>query len=125
MTVALEMTLGSAMTDRFGYAKANRGLRSSFEHLSVPHDVRRFRIGRFRNAAIVDRTDCGALRFVKMAGTLGTAIMRNDIYIVSHSLAVAHMIPLSFRVAASFEDGLVRTFRQTGSTVDTFGGYQQ
>jgi hypothetical protein len=60
-----------------------------------------------------------------MAGTLGTAIMRNDIYIVSHSLAVAHMISLRFRVAASFEDGLVRTFWQTGSTVDTFGGYQQ
>jgi hypothetical protein len=51
--------------------------------------------------------------------------MRNHIDTVSHSLAVAHMISLCFRVAASFEDGLVRTFWQTGSTVDTFVGNQQ
>src|SRR5262245_25058014 len=60
-----------------------------------------------------------------MTDTLGTAVMRNHIYIVSYSLAVAHMISFRFRVAASFEDGLVRTFWQTGSTVDTFGGNQQ
>jgi hypothetical protein len=60
-----------------------------------------------------------------MSDTLGTAVMRNHIDTVSHSLAVAHMISLCFRVAASFEDGLVRTFWQTGSTVDTFVGNQQ
>jgi uncharacterized protein YcsI (UPF0317 family) len=35
------------------------------------------------------------------------------------------MISLRFGVAASFEDGLVRTFWQTGSTVDAFVGNQQ
>ena len=57
-----------------------------------------------------------------MADTLGTAVMGDDINIVSLSLAVAHMVSLRLRVAASFEDGLVRTFWQAGSTVDTFGG---
>src|SRR5262245_30084115 len=91
----------------------------------VQQDIRRFRIGRVGDATIVDWADRRALRFVKMADTLGTAVMRNHIYIVSNSLAVAHMISFRFRVAASFEDGLVRTFWQAGSTVNTFGGNQQ
>src|SRR5262249_21004384 len=163
MTVALEITFGilSAMTDRFGYAKANIVVRSSKNAVpatltrrgtsmwkrSIPHaaphfcridglvrieflrlfqqDIGRLRISWIRYTTIIDRTDRRALRFVKMADTLGTPVMGNHVNIVSHSLAVAHMISLRLRVAASFEDGLVRTFWQAGSTVDTFAGNQQ
>jgi hypothetical protein len=51
--------------------------------------------------------------------------MRNHVNIVPHALAVADMETLLFRAAARFEDGLVRTFRQAGATVDTFSGNQQ
>ena len=47
-----------------------------------------------------------------MADTLGTPIMSNHVNTVPDALAVAHMISLRLRVAASFKDGLVRTFRQ-------------
>src|SRR5688572_14315536 len=53
----------------------------------VQQDIRRFGIGRIRNAAIVDRTDRRALRFVKMADTLGAAVMRNDVNGISFALA--------------------------------------
>ena len=45
--------------------------------------------------------------------------------LTADSLAVAHMISLRLRVAASLKNRLVRTFRQAGSTVDTFVGNQQ
>src|SRR5438128_2241255 len=44
---------------------------------------------------------------------------------IPDSLAIAHMIALRFRVAASFKNRLVRTFGQAGSTGDTFIGNQQ
>jgi hypothetical protein len=51
--------------------------------------------------------------------------MRNDVNGISFALTVAHMVSFRFGVTALFEDGLIRTFWQTGSTVNTFGGNQQ
>jgi hypothetical protein len=49
----------------------------------------------------------------------------NHINTIADSLAIAHMIALRFRIAASFKNRLVRTFWQAGSTGDTFIGNQQ
>ena len=59
-----------------------------------------------------------------MTDTLGTAIMCNHIHIVPYTLTVTDMKSLLLRIAASFKDRLIRTFRQTGTTVDTFVGDQ-
>ncbi len=45
-----------------------------------------------------------------MPDALGTAIMGNHIDTISNALTVTYMIALRLRVAASFEDGLIRTF---------------
>ena len=73
-------------------------------------DFRRFWIQRVSNAAIIDRADGGALRFVEVSDALGAAVVRNHINTIADSLAIAHMIALRFRVAASFKNRLVRTF---------------
>src|SRR6188474_280515 len=87
--------------------------------------VGRLRIGRISNTAVVDWAHSGALRFVEMADTLGAAVMGNHVDVIAHSLAVAHMVALGLRIAASFKNRLVRTFGQAGSTGDAFVGNQQ
>jgi hypothetical protein len=88
-------------------------------------NLRRFRIQWVRNATIIDRADGGTLWLFEVSDTLGTAVVRNHIDTIADSLAVAHMISLRLRIAASLKNRLVRTFRQAGSTVDTFVGNQQ
>src|SRR6476661_10896120 len=68
------------------------------------------RIDRISNAAVVDRAHSGALRFVEMADALGATVMGNHIDVIAYPLAVAHMVALGFRIAASFKNRLVRTF---------------
>ena len=72
--------------------------------------VRGLGIGGIRNAAIIHRTDSGALRFVKMADALRAAVMGDHIDVIAHSLPVADMVAFCFRIAASFKDRFVRTF---------------
>ena len=52
----------------------------------LKQNVRRLGIGGIRNAAIIHRTDSGALRFVKMADALRAAVMGDHIDVIAHSL---------------------------------------
>jgi hypothetical protein len=65
------------------------------------------------------------LRLVKMADAFSAAVMGDHINVVAHSLAVAYMVPLGFRVAASLKNRLVRTLGKAGPTGDAFIGNQQ
>src|SRR6185503_12111428 len=91
----------------------------------LEQDLRCFRIQRVRNTTIIDRADGGALRLVEVSDTLGATVVCDHINTIADPLAIAHMIALRFRIAASFKNRLVRTFRQAGSTGDTFISYQQ
>jgi len=76
----------------------------------LQQNVRRLGIGGIRNAAIIHRTYSGALRFIEMADALGAAVMGDHIDVIAHSLPVADMVALRFRIAASFKNRFVRTF---------------
>src|SRR6185503_1390090 len=91
----------------------------------LEQDLSCFRIKRVRNTTIIDRADSGALRLVEVSNTLGATVVCNHINTIANSLAIAHMVALRFRVAASLKNRLVRTFWQAGSTGDTFIGNQQ
>ena len=77
----------------------------------LKQNVRGLGIGGIRNAAIIHGTYSGALRFVKMADALRAAVMGDHIDVVAHPLPVADMVAFRFRIAASFKDRFVRTFR--------------
>ena len=81
-----------------------------------------FRVHRVGNATIVDRTDRCTLWLIKMADTLGTALMGDDVDAVSYALAIADMISLRFCVTACLKDRFVGTLWKTGTTGDTFIG---
>src|SRR5574339_682653 len=63
-------------------------------------DIRRFRIDRVGNAAVINRADGRTLRFVEMANAFGATIVCNHVNIIADSLAITHMISLRFRIAA-------------------------
>jgi|SRR5215467_14664512 len=91
----------------------------------IEQDVCCFRVCGVRDATIVDWTHRRALRLVKVTDAFGAAIVCDHINVVANSLAVADMVPLPLCIAPSFEDRLVRTFGQAGSTGNAFIGNQQ
>src|SRR5829696_3956319 len=83
-------------------------------------NISRLGIGWISDAAIIDRADRRTLRLVKMTDALCAPVVRNDVNIVSLALAIAHMVSFCLGVTALFEDCLIGTFWQAGSTIDTF-----
>jgi hypothetical protein len=65
------------------------------------------------------------LWFIEVADTLGAAVMCNDINVVAHALAIAHVIAFILGVTPGFEDCFVWTFRQACPARDTFIRNQQ
>jgi hypothetical protein len=69
------------------------------------------RVSRVSDAAVVNGTHSGALRFIKVTDAFSATIMRDDVDVISLTLTVSYVIPLAFSIAPRFENGLVGTLR--------------
>jgi hypothetical protein len=87
---------------------------------SLQKNLSRFGIEWIGNAAVIDRTDCRALRFVEVTDTLGAAIVCNDVNVIADPLPVADVIAFGLSVASGFKDRFIGTFRQACPTRNTF-----
>jgi hypothetical protein len=86
----------------------------------IQKNLRRFRIERIGDAAIIDRTHGRALGFIKMADTLGAPVVGDDIDIIADSLSIPDVVPFRLSVASGFENCFIGTFRQACPARDTF-----
>src|SRR5207245_4799984 len=85
---------------------------------TLQEDLGRFGIGGVGDAAIIDRTDCGALGLVKVPDTFGATFVGDDVDVVADALAITDMVAFPLGVAAGFEDRLVWTFGEAGPAGD-------